>query len=59
MKRVINYIKNVINNPWILADDVMRFISFGFGLAVIFAFFKIFYALLGGNAASIINPNEW
>jgi hypothetical protein len=57
--RFITYIKQSINNPWILLDDLMTIVSFVLGLGVIWAFFSIFYALMGGTAADLINPSNW
>ncbi|MDP2501884.1 hypothetical protein BCT47_19655 [Vibrio splendidus] len=58
-KSTVNYIESVFDNPWVLADDLMLIIRFGLGCIVIYAFFRIFYALMGGSVVDIINPNEW
>jgi len=59
INKIINYFKGVLENPWILLDDLMTIVNFLFGLAIIWIFFSLFYALGGGTVADLINPNSW
>lgn len=58
-RKIVTYLKGVIENPWVLLSDIMLLVVIGCGLGVVWAFFSIFYALGGGTGAELISPNSW
>ncbi|SBT15781.1 hypothetical protein [Vibrio celticus] len=59
ISKLSNYIRDVIDNPWILLTDIMNIVVICCGLGVVWSFFSIFYALGGGTASDLISPNSW
>ncbi|GIU05048.1 hypothetical protein TUM4261_06270 [Shewanella sp. c952] len=59
INKLLDYFHSVLENPWILLDDLMTIVNFLLGLTIIWSFISLFYALGGGTAADLINPNSW